>query len=154
MARRYQLDPYLLYSVARQESKFQPEAGSPVGAQGLMQLMPDTAAWILKERGEARPLGVRELRDPETNLDLGGWYLRHLADKFFRKETRWEWTLAAYNAGLRHATRWLNDFKQRVRKEPQLRPQDVIDFPETQGYVEKVLASQERYRALYQDPEG
>lgn len=153
-ARRYRLDPYLLYAVAREESKFQVSAGSPVGAKGLMQVMPDTAAWILRERGEPGKPSDRELTDPATNLDLGAWYLRHLGDKFYSPETRWPWTLAAYNGGLRHATRWLKEFKKRRRKEPGLRPRDVIDFPETRGYVEKVLASRDRYRELYQDPEG
>jgi soluble lytic murein transglycosylase len=155
VARRYKLDPYLVYAVAREESKFNVQAGSQVGAQGLMQIMPQTASWIRKQRGESGArVGQRELRDPKTNLDLGAWYLRHLGDKFYTKTTRWAWTLAAYNGGLKHATRWLKDYKKRHRKKPKLLPQDVIDFPETRQYVERVLRSQSVYKRLYKDPAG
>lgn len=153
-ARRYGVDPYLLYAVAREESKFRAEAGSQAGAQGLMQIMPATAQWIAQQRGEKGIIGVRELREPEVNLDLGAWYLDYLAGKFSEKGHRLKWTLAAYNGGLGNASRWLSLHKARRGKEPEVQPEDVIDFVESRDYVRKVLASQARYHELYQDPEG
>jgi soluble lytic murein transglycosylase len=153
-ARRYGVDPYLLYSVVREESKFRADAGSQAGAQGLMQIMPATAQWIAQQRDQKDVIGVRELHDPEVNLDLGAWYLDFLSAKFADKENRLKWTLAAYNGGLGNATRWLALLKARRSKEPLLEPEDVIDFPESREYVRKVLDSRARYQELYDDPEG
>ena len=85
-ARQYSLDPILLTAVARQESRFKPHAVSPVGARGVMQLMPATATW----------LGVRNAFDPRQNIFGGAKYLKMLMDTFNGDISL---SLAAYNAG-------------------------------------------------------
>jgi hypothetical protein len=109
-ARRHSLDPDLVQAVVAVESGFRPDAVSPKGAQGLMQLMPYTA----------RALGVKDTFDPAANLDGGTRYLRALIQRYGGDVTR---ALAAYNAGegavARHG--------------------GVPPYPETLAYVRKVL---------------
>jgi hypothetical protein len=109
-ARRHSLDPDLVQAVVAVESGFRPDAVSPKGAQGLMQLMPYTA----------RALGVKDSFDPAANLDGGTRYLRALIKRYDGDVTR---ALAAYNAGegavARHG--------------------GVPPYPETLAYVRKVL---------------
>jgi soluble lytic murein transglycosylase-like protein len=82
----YQMDPDFVASVVKVESGFNPAAVSPSGAQGLMQLMPETAAM----------LGVENLLDPDANLVAGSKYLRQLLDQFAGDTAK---ALAAYVAG-------------------------------------------------------
>lgn len=84
-AKQYNLDPILLEEVIRQESNFRISAASTVGAQGLMQLMPGTAAM----------LGVSQINDPEQNIEGGSRYLAMQLTRFGRLD----YALAAYNAG-------------------------------------------------------
>jgi len=85
-ARRHGLEPALVLAVVSVESAFRPEAVSPKGAQGLMQLMPRTAA----------SLGVEDAFDPEQNVDAGVRHLEALVRLYDGNLTR---ALAAYNAG-------------------------------------------------------
>ena len=69
----YSLDPALLAAVARIESSYRADARSYVGALGLMQIMPETGAWIAEKRGERDAFTDEVLLDPETSLLYGGW---------------------------------------------------------------------------------
>lgn len=111
-ATKYSLDPALLAAVVNQESKGNPNAVSPVGAQGLMQLMPTTSQW----------LGVTNPFDPVQNLDGGARYLSQLMTQYGGDTSL---ALAAYNAG-----------PGRVNQYGGIPP-----FPETQNYVTKILAA-------------
>jgi soluble lytic murein transglycosylase-like protein len=113
---RYQVHPGLVKAVIAAESNFQPDAVSRVGAQGLMQLMPATAA----ELGVDRPFGVVE------NIDGGVRYLRMLIDRY-GDLTR---SLAAYNAGPTAVDRY----------------RGVPPYRETQAYVKRVLEYYRVYR--------
>jgi soluble lytic murein transglycosylase-like protein len=86
VAERHGVDPLLVHAVVRAESGYDPNAVSPKGAAGLMQLMPETA----------RRYGVTDPFDPATNLDAGVRYLRHLLSEFGGNLSL---ALAAYNAG-------------------------------------------------------
>ena len=109
-ARRHGLDPGLVMAVVGVESGFQPQAVSPKGAQGLMQLMPATA----------RDLGVADPLDPAANLDGGSRYLSSLVARYDGDLTK---ALAAYNAGMGAVARHGG----------------VPPYTETRNYVRKVL---------------
>jgi soluble lytic murein transglycosylase-like protein len=89
-ALEFEIDPAVAFGLIRAESSFRNTATSPVGAVGLTQLMPRTAAWM--EPGVTRA----QLRDPETNLRIGFKYLRYLLDKYDGDENL---ALLAYNRG-------------------------------------------------------
>lgn len=89
-ALKYEIDPAIAFGLVRAESGFRDQATSPVGAVGLTQLMPRTASWM--QPGVSRA----ELRNPQTNLDIGFRYLRYLLDKYEGNE---DLALLAYNRG-------------------------------------------------------
>lgn len=90
MALEAEIDPDVAFGLVRAESGFRTSATSPVGAIGLMQLMPATARWM--QPGVTR----KQLRDPDTNLRVGFKYLRYLMDKYDGNE---KLALLAYNRG-------------------------------------------------------
>jgi soluble lytic murein transglycosylase-like protein len=122
-AKAHGQDVSLLRAIIHVESGFNPSAVSPKGAIGLMQLMPATARRIGVDTSQ------RALFDPATNINAGARYLRMLMDMF---SGRPELAIAAYNAGesavLRHR-------------------RQIPPYPETQGYVKKVLAQYSQYKA-------
>jgi soluble lytic murein transglycosylase len=124
-ADNYRLDPALVAAVIYQESKFRPDARSPQGAIGLMQLLPETAKGIATRTGGSA-FEVDDLLDPELNVRYGCWYLRNLLDKY-GDDGR---ALAAYNGGQGNLDRG-------------------IVHPETEHYVERVLELREIYRKAY-----
>jgi len=121
-----------LYGIARQESAFGPNARSPVGALGLMQLMPATAAATARTIGEPVPTAVA-LFQPELNVHIAS---RHLAELLERYDGNRVLAAAAYNAGANRVDRWL--------RERPARPADIwiesIPFAETRDYVQNVMA--------------
>lgn len=132
------LDPTLLYAIARQESAFDASALSPAGAMGLMQLMPRTASYTAKFANI--PHSTRQdLLKPEHNVLLGSHYLNHLLEQFDGNRIL---AAAAYNAGPHRVNTWLN-------AQTNERPFDVwietIPFRETRHYVQNVLA----YSVIY-----
>jgi soluble lytic murein transglycosylase-like protein len=122
-AKKYGLDPALLAGLVKQESGFNPNAGSPAGARGLTQLMPGTAAG----------LGVTNVLDPAQSLDGGAKYLRAQLDAFGGDVAR---ALAAYNAGPGAVQRYGG----------------VPPYAETQNYVRAVQANAAAYRAAGASP--
>ncbi len=140
-ANRYDLDPYLVAAVIYVESKFNPEAVSPKGARGLMQLMPDTAGWA------ASQIGIDDYDDdmlfePNYNIHFGTWYLATLLRQF---DDNMAVALAAYNGGRTRVERWL---KEGVW-DGNIENTESIPISETQSYVEKVVRAHERYESFY-----
>jgi len=131
------LDPALLLAVARQESRFTPAVSSAVGAVGLLQLMPETAAELA---GTAQTTAA--LQDPSRNAALGARYLRQLLD-------RWQGhpflAVASYNAGPGAVQGWLGPAAPDVQREPELWT-EAIPYPETRLYTKKVLGNYWTYR--------
>lgn len=132
------IDPSLAYAVMRAESAFSPSATSPVGARGLMQLMPQTAALVMKEK----KLDPERLYDPDLNIRLGTKHLRELIDKYSGNQIA---VIASYNAGAHNVNRWLKTYVD-LKDEEFI---ESIPFGETRDYVKKVLAAQAIYRKLY-----
>ena len=130
-ARSYDLDPALLAAVVYVESRFDPDAESPAGAIGLMQLLPDTAKGIALRTGGDRFV-VADLRNPEINIRYGSWYLDHLRERY--RELKF--VLAAYHAGQGNVDRWREDGSG-------------IVFPETRGYVGEVMRLRDVYADAY-----
>jgi len=134
------LDEGLTYALIRAESNFLPTARSPVGALGLMQLMPATARETARSTGD--DVTSPQLTNPEVNIRIG---TRHLKDLLVRFNGNIVSAVAAYNAGSTPVRRWRKNF-------PTLQEDEFIEnipYPETREYVKKVLASKEVYRRLY-----
>ncbi len=117
-ARRHELDPQLVLAVMHVESRFNAYALSPVGAMGLMQVMPATGEELAAELGVSWH-GTQTLFDPFVNLRLGVAYLKQLESRYGKIST----ALAAYNWGPGHIDRRL----QRGRTLPTEYPQLVLD---------------------------
>ena len=127
-----QLEPTFIYAIARQESAFDAAARSPVGAMGLMQLMPQTALYTAKKSG-IKHANTKDLLKAEHNMRLGGLYLNHLLQTFKGNRIL---AAAAYNAGPSRVNRWLSE-------QGKEKPVDVwietIPYKETRHYVQNVL---------------
>ncbi len=134
----------LAMSIARRESEFRTDAGSPVGALGLMQLMPGTAQDVAEDLGLPYSRG-RLTSDWEYNLALGAEYLARLEEEFGPSPV---FIAAGYNAGPRRPRDWIAG-----RGDPRAGEIDVIDwiemipFRETRNYVQRVAESIPIYRA-------
>jgi soluble lytic murein transglycosylase len=140
LAARAGVDRFLLLALVRRESSFRPDARSPAGAVGLVQLLPATAERLARLLGVADP-GARGLEDPAVSLPLGAAYLALLRDRFPDPAV----ALAAYNAGPRPAAAWATARAGRPLDEWV----EEIPFRETRRYVKTVLAAEAAYRALW-----
>ncbi len=134
------LDPALIAAVIYAETKFDARTSS-AGAEGLMQLMPQTARDLARLSG-ASNFKVSDLGTPQVNIAYGSYYLRYLLNRYGGSKML---ALAAYNGGEANVDRWLADARARGHK---LRISD-IPFPETRDYVERVLNAQRDYRHTY-----
>jgi soluble lytic murein transglycosylase len=137
---RNNLDPYLVASLMRQESEFDPSVVSYANAYGLMQLLPAVGKQLAREEGISH-FETFQLLDPAMNIRLGTRYLRQMMDKFGGAQ---EYALAAYNAGDTRVVDWqsagpyhgIDEFVE------------SIPFSQTRDYVESILRNEEMYRAI------
>ncbi len=134
------LDPALIAAVIYAETKFDPRPSS-AGAQGLMQILPQTAEFLARRSG-ATTFRLSDLATPQVNIAYGSYYLRFLLDHYGGSKVL---ALAAYNGGEANVDRWVADARQSGRH----LTIDRIPFPETRAYVEKVLRTQREYRRSY-----
>src|SRR5690606_3685056 len=142
MSDKYEVDPHLIAAIIRVESNFQTGRESHKGAVGLMQLMPTTAEWII-ELTDMDKFTVQELKfNPESNIELGVWYIKHLLDRFDGDLIK---SVAAYNAGPGNVIRWLEEGTWDGSYESA----DQIPFGETRKYVQKVIYYYNKYKELY-----
>lgn len=135
------IDPAYVASVVLAESSYDLYATSSVGAQGLMQIMPETGEWIAGKFGETYV--DNSLYDPDTNLRYGCWYLGFLMDRY-GGDMRCAST--AYHSGQGNVDKWLKD--------PQYssdgRTFDVIPGENASAYVGRIMEYYEQYKDLYQ----
>lgn len=140
-AQEFQVDPYLIWAIMREESHYHAQANSWVGARGLMQIMPATGQEI------AGRLGVtvkdEDLLKPEINIRFGTYYISRMINMFSGDLDK---ALAAYNGGQGNVRKWE---KSDLGTHPQDFP-TAITFLETQQYITKVLNSYYTYLWLYQ----
>lgn len=134
------LDPYLVASLIRQESEFNPSVVSYANAYGLMQLLPSVGRAMAREEGMTH-FQTFQLQNPIINIRLGTRYLRHMLDRFGGVQ---EYALAAYNAGDSRVVDWqaagpytgIDEFVE------------SIPFTQTREYVQAILRNEETYRAI------
>lgn len=134
------LDPALVAAVIYAESKFDPRP-SPAGAQGLMQLMPQTAHFLARRSGGIS-FRDSDLANPRVNIAYGTYLLRYLIDHYGGNVRL---ALAAYNAGITNVDRWA----ARAREQGHPLTIGQIPYAETRLYVAKVLDAQKEYRRVY-----
>lgn len=140
-AAEHGLDELLVYSLIREESRFDENAVSVSNARGLMQLMPSTAKETAKEVPE-RFFATSQLFSPRLNINLGCHYLKTLLDKFGGNVVA---SLAGYNGGPRNAEKWLAQRGELPLDEFV----EEIPFKQSRNYVKKVMRSYGAYEAIY-----
>lgn len=140
-SKEYGIDDSLVYSVIKVESKFNKKAVSKRNAKGLMQISEITQNWAQEELG----LENIDIFDPETNINIGCWYL----NKLFKEFNDLDLVITAYNGGSGNVSKWLkNDAYSRDGNKLH-----EIPFEETKNYLEKVKENYRVYKALYREEE-
>lgn len=141
-ANQQKINPAWAFAIARRESSFMSDANSPVGAKGLMQIMPGTAKQLARKK-----ISTRELLNAKSNIKLGTKYLRNLRDRHKGNQVL---ATAAYNAGPYRVKSWLKNSKPL--------PADIwietIPYKETREYVKSVLAYQQIYQQKIDAKDG
>jgi len=140
----YGLDPYLVFSIIKAESSFNPNATSHKNARGLMQVTDDTALWIAEMMG-IKDFEIESLYDPETNIKFGCWLLNNLKGQFNDDDL----VIASYNAGGGKVNSWLKDSRYSKTGETL----NKIPYKETDIYVKKVKNYYTIYKMLYDKDE-
>ena len=141
VATQNNLDPALLFAIARRESSFMPDAYSHAGAAGLMQLKPSTASYIAKHKVKRR-----QLFEPDRNVQLASHYWSHL---FKQAHGNPIITTAAYNAGIEKVKKWLPE-----KSMPADAWIETIPYKETRNYVKAVVAYSQVYQQLLSRPQN
>lgn len=141
----YNVPEYVIYSVIKVESGFDPQAESSAGARGLMQMIESTFLWLSGEEHLGEHLTFDALFDPEVAIRYGTYYLQYLYRTF---SYDWHLVFAAYNGGEGNVVKWLknpeySDLKGNLTH---------IPFSETRAYVSKVENAVKTYQKLYYQP--
>lgn len=139
------VEPALAFALIRQESAFDPDARSPAGALGLMQLMPATARQLARHLDIPAPTQAA-LLDVGTNLRLGMTWLKRMLDRYDNQAV----ALAAYNAGTHRVDSWL----PREQAIPADLWNDIVPFRETRGYIQNVMLFSVIYAQRMDQTEG
>ena len=139
-AEEFNVEPEYVWSIMRQESTFKPDIASPVGATGLMQIMPSTGQ-VLAKKLKLLPFCQDSLSSPSFSIRCGTYYLHELLTQ---TGNSFIYATASYNGGPINAKRWAeasdsSDFAMKVER---------IGFSETRNYVKKVLGNYWTYKYL------
>ena len=132
------LNPLLVTALVRQESRFEPDIRSVVGAIGLMQVMPETGEWISQQINQAD----YRLAEPRDNVKFGTWYLDYTHRQFADNSLL---AVASYNAGPGAVSGWVAE-KDFANADEFVKG---IPYPETQDYVESVFGGYWNYLRIY-----
>jgi soluble lytic murein transglycosylase len=136
------LDPFVVASLIRQESEFNPAAISPANAMGLMQILPRVGQQLAKSE-KIKGFNDAMLLDPSTNIQLGTLYFKQLLAKY---DGHLEYALAAYNAGSGRVDDWRKNNYRDIHEFV-----ESIPFTETREYVEAIMRNVAVYQRLYQN---
>jgi len=138
---RYGLDPYLVASLIRQESEFNPQAVSRAKAYGLMQMLASVGKAQARKQG-MKNFTTSQLLNPSVNMQLGTMYLKDNIDRYGGQV---EYALAAYNAGDTPVRKWIAEGNYKDIAEFV----ESIPYTETREYVQSILRNQQAYDAFY-----
>ncbi|MDW6016217.1 murein transglycosylase [Vibrio plantisponsor] len=138
---KHGIDPIMLMSLARQESAMDSEARSPVGARGIMQIMPATAKYTAKKY-QLTYSGADDLYEVGKNIEIGSHYLNGLLEQYDNNRI---FAFAAYNAGPQRVNRWREQTQGKLDAYAFI---EAIPFSETRGYVQNILMFETYYRDL------
>ncbi|GLO59979.1 murein transglycosylase [Vibrio sp. MACH09] len=138
---KHNVDPITLMSLARQESALDVQARSPVGARGIMQIMPTTAKYTAK-KFKLNYKGASELYDVKKNIEIGSRYLNSLLNQYDNNRI---FALAAYNAGPHRVKTWRKRSNSKLDAFAFI---ESIPYKETRGYVQNILMFETYYRQL------
>jgi soluble lytic murein transglycosylase len=141
-AKRYDIDPYLIAGLIRQETVFTPNARSSANAYGLMQLLPYVGRDVARKTG-AGAITTNDLFNPVLNIQLGTAYVKELMDGF----SRFEYVAAAYNGGPTRVRRWLKELPTAEIEEWV----ESIPIEQTRLYVQGVYRNARQYQRLYDE---
>ncbi|MBA2764046.1 MAG: lytic transglycosylase domain-containing protein [Thermoleophilaceae bacterium] len=144
-AREKGLDPALIAAIIYEETRFRPRTSS-AGAEGLMQIVPETAQFIADRSGGTQ-FELRDLGTPQINIQYGSFYLRYLLQQYAGDE---DLAVAAYNGGETN----LNDWIAAAGGLEAFDVGDDIPFPETREYVENVAERRDEYAKHYRKELG
>lgn len=144
----FALDRALLLAFARQESRFLTQAYNPSGASGLMQILPSTASYLMKDKSLSSDKGRQRLFDPAENLAIGQTYIKSLLGRSYYKGNLLK-AIAAYNGGPGNMNRWL---RKTDHGDDPLLFIESIPSRETRAYAERVLANLWIYRMRLGQP--
>jgi len=142
-SKKYGVDELLIYSIIREESRFQKDVVSPADAVGLMQLIPPTARTVARQIG-INGFSTAMLTIPRINIEMGIFYFKQVLDKFNGDV---ELALASYNAGPHRAADWKTRFYG-LEKDEFI---EEVPFRETRNYIRRILRSYGAYKAIYGD---
>lgn len=138
------LNPLMVAAIIRVETNYKTGAVSKKGALGVMQIMPDTAEWVIT-KAKFKNVSLDKVKEePETNIEIGTWYLKYLFDQFEGNETA---MIAAYNAGPTNVKNWIKS----GRWDGQLKSSKDIPFGETRHYVQRVSHYFKQYSDIYDE---
>ena len=135
-ADEYSVPKTLLMGVIKTESNFKKDAVSKKDAKGLMQITDETALWCAEKMG-IENFDTKELFGPDTNIKIGGWYLKYLIDKTESEDIG----IISYNAGINRVNEWLGSGV--IDKD--LEKTENIPYPETKNYIKKVRLYEKLY---------
>lgn len=141
-SQRFNVDPFLMMGIMRQESSYQEFVVSHAGAIGLVQVMPRTGARVAALMGETR-YSPGDLEDPSINIRYGTYYFSRLMKRF---GANYPLAIASYNGGPHNVSRWLRQIKGTVTLAEFV---EHIPWEETRDYVKRVSGHYARYADLY-----
>ncbi|ANE48361.1 lytic transglycosylase [Paenibacillus swuensis] len=146
-SQNYKVDPYLIAAIIRVESNYKTDTKSSKGAVGIMQIMPDTANWII-QKADYSKYTIHELDNrADVNIEVGAWYIRSLYDQFDYNKIA---VIAAYNAGPGNVKKWLKSGNW----DGSLEQLDAVPFGETRHYVQRVVYYYNKYKKIYSEQEA
>ncbi|MCL4417470.1 MAG: tetratricopeptide repeat protein [Actinobacteria bacterium] len=140
-SKQFNIDPLFVLAVIREESRFQPDAGSYAGALGLMQIIPKTGKGIASQLGIAK-FDNQMLLDPELSIKMGAYYLSRQLESFNQNKY---YAAGAYNGGPGSMNKWISSWGDKDIEEFI----EYVSYDETRNYIKKVMGSYFFYQMLY-----